>query len=298
MAVTPQQPGNTWGVLAVFTTAVLWGTTGTAATFAPSVSPIAIGAASMGIGGLLQALVALPTLRSNRTHLTRHKQLVVWGAAAVAIYPLTFYSSMHLAGVAVGTVVSLASAPLASGLLELIIDRRRLGPWWVLAAVLGAIGSALLCFAKAGQPGSSVTDTILGIGLGLVAGGSYALYSWVVHRLIQSGTPRAGAMGAVFGAGGVILIPVFLLTGAPFLESNINFAVGAYMALIPMFVGYLLFGIGLATIRPSTATTITLSEPAVATLLAVAVVGEQLSASGWVGLGIVGMALVVLVLKQ
>lgn len=31
---------------------VLWGTTGTAATFAPAVGPLAIGAAAMGLGGL------------------------------------------------------------------------------------------------------------------------------------------------------------------------------------------------------------------------------------------------------
>lgn len=41
-------------------TAALWGTTGTAAALAPSVAPWAIGAAAMGVGGLLQSLIALP----------------------------------------------------------------------------------------------------------------------------------------------------------------------------------------------------------------------------------------------
>ncbi|MFF5020735.1 MULTISPECIES: hypothetical protein [Micrococcus] len=47
-------------------------------------------------------------------------------SVAVAVYPLAFYSSMHWAGVAIGSVVSLASAPLASGLLERIVEHRRL----------------------------------------------------------------------------------------------------------------------------------------------------------------------------
>lgn len=61
------------------------------------------------------------------------------------IYPLAFYSSMHFAGVAIGSVISLASAPLASGLLELLLERKRLSGWWALAAGLGIIGSTLLC---------------------------------------------------------------------------------------------------------------------------------------------------------
>ena len=52
--------GSLGGVLAVLVTSVLWGTTGTAATFAPDVGPLAIGAAALGIGGALQALIALP----------------------------------------------------------------------------------------------------------------------------------------------------------------------------------------------------------------------------------------------
>ena len=38
-------------------------------------------------------------------------------------------------------------------------------------------------------------------------------------------------------------------------------AVGAYMALVPMFTGYLLFGWALAHVPATTATTLTLLEP-------------------------------------
>jgi DME family drug/metabolite transporter len=41
------------------------------------------------------------------------------------------------------------------------------------------------------------------------------------------------------------------------------------------------------TLRSSTATTITLLEPLVATLLAVAVVGERLDLLGWLGLALI-----------
>lgn len=44
------------GFIAVLIASILWGTTGTAASYAPNLSPLAIGAIAMGGGGLLQAL--------------------------------------------------------------------------------------------------------------------------------------------------------------------------------------------------------------------------------------------------
>lgn len=288
--------GSLGGVLAVLVTSVLWGTTGTAATFAPDVGPLAIGAAALGIGGALQALIALPSLRRERTALASHRGAVLAGALGVLIYPLAFYSSMHLAGVAVGTVVSLGSAPLASGLLERILEGRRLGAWWMMAAGLGIAGSAVLCAATMHDAAADTAGTTAGVGLGLVAGATYALYSWSAHRLMGRGVGRAAAMGSVFGLGGLALLPVLALTGASLLASPQAFAVGAYMALVPMFLGYVLFGLGLTRISASTATTLTLAEPAVAAVLAVLVVGERLTLLGWLGTAGIGLSLLILAL--
>ncbi|MFI7481168.1 DMT family transporter [Kocuria sp. M1R5S2] len=288
------RPRPLWGMTAILITSILWGTTGTAATFAPDAGPLAVGAAALGIGGLLQAAIALPSLRRSRRMLRAHTGLVALGALAVAIYPLAFYSAMHLAGVAIGTVVSLASAPLASGVLERLVERLPLSRWWRLAAGLGILGGVLLCLSTSAAPETSPASTAGGIALGLVAGAAYALYSWVVHRLMGHGVGRAASMGAVFGAGGALLMPVLLVTGAPLLASAQAFAVAAYTALVPMFLGYFLFGVGLARVRPSTATTLTLTEPAVAAVLAVVVVGEHLTAVGWSGLAVIAAALVVL----
>ncbi|GIG38235.1 permease [Cellulomonas pakistanensis] len=290
------------GTLAVLAASLLWGTTGTAATFAPEVGPLAIGAAAMGVGGLLQAAVAGRVIAAHAAALRARAGLVLLGAAAVAVYPLAFYTSMRLAGVAVGTVVSLGSAPLASALVERLVDRRRLSPRWVAGAAVGLAGMVLLCVAQAlggshgadAPGGAGPAGALAGVLLGLVAGATYALYSWVAHRLMQGGVPSRAAMGAVFGVGGVLLLPVLAVTGAPLVASWGNAAVGGYMALVPMFAGYVLFGWGLARVPVSTATTLTLLEPAVAAVLAVLVVGERLPAAGWVGTGLVVVCLAVL----
>ncbi|MCU1435517.1 MAG: permease [Pseudarthrobacter sp.] len=300
--VTPARfHGTTWGALFVLAASVLWGTTGTAATFAPGVSPLAIGAVAMGFGGLLQAAIAVRPIMAFSTSLRNQWRTVAVGALAVAAYPLAFYSSMHLAGVAIGTVVSIGSAPLASAVIERVVDKRPFTGRWVAGAVLGVIGAVFLCIADAGYPeaaasGSTAWSTPAGIALGLLAGLTYALYSWAAHRLINTGVPSRAVMGAVFGIGGLLLMPVLAATGAPLLASWQNLAVGAYMALVPMFAGYVLFGWGLARVRASTATTLSLSETVVAAILAVLVVGERLPALGWAGAAMIAGSLLILTL--
>jgi DME family drug/metabolite transporter len=105
-------------------------------------------------------------------------------------------------------------------------------------------------------------------------------------------------MGATFGLGGLLLMPVLALTGAPLISSWQNLAVGAYMALVPMFAGYVLFGWGLARVHASTSTTISLAETVVAAVLAVLVVGERLPAMAWAGAALVAGSLFVTTLRS
>lgn len=277
------------GMGGVLIAALLWGTTGTAATFAPGVSAVAIGAVAMGVGGMLQALIALRGITRHRVTLRHHWRMLLTGALAVAVYPLAFYASMHLAGVTVGTVISIGSAPLLSALIEYGLDGQRLTRRWMTGAAAGVAGMVLLCLAESAHSSSTAqqSEVITGIALGLLAGLTYALYSWAARHLMQRGIPSRTAMGATFGFGGIMLMPVLFATGAPLLASWNNAAVGIYMALVPMFIGYLCYGYGLARIPASMATTITLLEPAVAAVLAVVIVGERLPALGWVGIGLI-----------
>jgi DME family drug/metabolite transporter len=290
--------GASYGSACVLAAALLWGTTGTAAAAAPGVGSLAVGAAAMGVGGLLQAAAALGVMRTHRAGLAAQWRTLAVAAAAVAVYPLAFYSSMRLAGVAVGTVVSIGSAPMAAALIERAVDRQPLSRRWALGAAAGVLGVLALALARpdTAEPaaGTSGAQPLLGIALGLLAGVTYALYSWGAARTMRRGLPSRPVMGAVFGAGGVLLLPVLLLTGAPILAAWQDFAVVAYLALVPMFVGYVLFGRGLAAVSASTATTLSLLEPAVAAVIAVLVLHERLSALGWVGMGVLLASLVVL----
>ena len=294
--------GALLGAVFVVAASTLWGTTGTAATLAPSVSPLAIGSVAMGVGGLLQALFAVRPIQGHWSGLRDRWLLVSLGALAVAVYPLAFYSSMHLSGVALGTVISIGSAPLASAIIERVADRKELTRRWMLGAFIGVAGAGILCFAGSGAARLGALGepwaVPAGVMLGLVAGLTYALYSWAAHRLIAGGVSSRAAMGSVFGLGGLLLMPVLALTGKPLIESWSNFTVGAYMALVPMFAGYVLFGWGLTRVRASTATGLSLMETVVAAVLAVVVVGERLPAAGWLGVAMVLAGLFVLIPRQ
>ena len=279
------------GITGVLVAAILWGTTGTAATFAPELSPLAIGAVAMGVGGLLQGLIAAGTLLRQRRLIAAQWQYLLTGAIAVAVYPLAFYASMRYAGVTTGTVISIGSAPLLSALIEYRFDGVRLTRQWVCGATLGVTGMILLCLAQSSGEAAGNEYALSGIALGLLAGFTYAFYSWSARRLMQAGVASRAAMGATFGAGGILLMPVLVMTGAPLLASWNNAAVGIYMALIPMFVGYLCYGYGLARIPASMATTITLLEPVIAALLAVLLVGERLPFAGWAGVSLIVVCL-------
>ena len=290
---------QTKGISAVLVASFLWGTTGTAATFAPDVSPVAIGAVAMGFGGLLQTSLAVRQIQSSIIQLKRQKLLLFLGAISIAIYPLAFYSSMHLSGVAIGTVISIGSAPLFSAVLEKITGHFHFSAKWLIGMSAGLAGIVLLGSAESSSILVEDNDSanLLGIICGLIAALTYAFYSWVAHRMITSGISSRATMGSLFGLGGLFLLPVLYATGAPLLHSVENFMVGSYMALIPMGLGYICFGYGLNFVSASLATTITLTEPAIATLLAVLLVGEVLTFSGVIGILLVFICLTILTLS-
>jgi DME family drug/metabolite transporter len=188
-----------------------------------------------------------------------------------------------------------------AALLEWLVERRRLSRRWAASTALAVAGIVLLAIGREPDAGAGRGAIVTGVVLALLAGLAYALYTYASSRAIggagsrEAARPSRGVMGAMFGAGAVLLIPVLLATGAPLLQSGFTIGIAAYLAIGPMFVAYLLFGVGLRGIRSSAVTTITLLEPVVATVLAVLVVGERLAPVGWAGLALVLGGLIVLV---
>ncbi|ELB2805826.1 DMT family transporter [Vibrio alginolyticus] len=274
------------GTLSILFASTLWGTTGTAASLAPDVSALAIGAFSMGIGGFMQACLSAKSLKRDFRKVVHKKKTLLISIIALATYPLAFYSSMRFAGVAIGTVISISTAPFFSALLECLFSRNQtITKRWVMSFAIGVIGITLLLASESSA--NSLFDHDMkhwGVLLGLLAGLTYAIYSWGVKAMIDHGIESQTAMGSVFGIGGVLLLPTLFITGDNLFASSTNTTVMLYMALIPMGLGYVAFGFGLRFVTASGASILTLFEPVIAAALAVAIVGEEISLIGWVGI--------------
>ncbi len=290
---------NFKGVIAIVIASFLWGTTGTAASYSPDVSSLAIGAFSMGIGGVLLVITARKKLLVDYMVMLEQPKLLILGAASVAIYPLAFYTSMRLSGVAIGTVVSIATAPFFAAILERLISKKHISLQWILSFVVGVIGIALLILGReqSNNIAYSINQQSLGILLGCIAGLTYAGYSWAARRLIESGVHSKSSMSGLFGCAALLLLPSLWFTGDNLFSSSTNALVSLYMAIIPMFLGYLLFSFGLNYIDASKATLITLIEPLVATILAVFIIGERFKVIGWIGVSLVSLCLLMQTIK-
>lgn len=275
---------------------LLWGTTGTAASFLPhSVSPLAVGASTMTLGGagllLTSAAGALRVVKDAAV-----RPFLVVGALGVFVYPLAFYSGMNLAGVAVGNVIALGSGPVFAALLEWVVGRERTSRRWASATVFAVAGIVLLPLGVT-RPGTDAgSATLAGALLGLLAGAAYATYTFAAARVISfpdRGHSGRNVMGAMFGLGAVLLLPVLILAAGPAAFEPPSIAIGLYLAAGPMFVAYRLVGVALSALRSSEATTIALIEPVVATVLAVVVVGERLTLLGLLGIALILAGVVV-----
>jgi len=266
-------PGGTSCILLA---ATLWGTTATARTFAPAgAGPAAVGAARIIGGGLLLFLFALRggALAELAARGTRTRWLLAAGAAAAAAYQTAFFAATARAGVAVGAVVTIGAAPVFTGILSLVTDRRsRPGARWLVAS------------------GASTA----GIALALLASFCYAVYATTASHLISNGAQDRAVVGAIFGGAAVLLVPVLFLSPMAWLTTGRGLAVASYLAVLTTALAYLLYARGLRTTPVTTATTLGLAEPAVAAVLGLTVLGEHLTGTGLAGLGVLAVSLVIL----
>jgi drug/metabolite transporter, DME family len=276
-------------VLEVLGAAVLFGTTGTTASFAPlGVSSTSIGSARLVIGGagLIGTLPLLGGNRRSALSLWRNR----WGFVAglmTALYQLAFFAGVSRAGVALATLVTIGSGPVFVGLLSwLLLGERPTASWWFSTAICLA-GLVLLTFDGSGQPGVEAG----GLLLALASGFGYAVYTVAAKRLMNGGVHAPEVMASAFSLGGLILLPVLLASGAAWIASVNGLAVALWLGIATTTVAYFLFGRGLRVLPAGPVATLVLAEPLVATLLGVFILGEHLGLAGWTGAALVAAGL-------
>ena len=124
------------GAAMVLAAAALWGTTGTAQSFAPlDTSPFWIGTLRMAIATLFfAAFIGWRRQRGERVALSMARPTWRWVLLAglcMAGYNLSFFAGVRATGVAIGTAIAVGSGPAWAGLLQALVSRTPPAPaWW------------------------------------------------------------------------------------------------------------------------------------------------------------------------
>ncbi len=277
--------------LAVVAAGFFWGTTGTVAYLIGGAVPaLAVGAVTMGVGGLILALIAG---RSVLATLHGHSRTwVLLGGLGVVVYPLGFYTGIDLAGVAIGNILALGTGPLVGAALEWLIDKRPPGVGWFLATGVGIAGVVVVSLADHGETTANPESFSLGVTFALIAGVGYGVYSYAMGKVIDAGHRPLAAAGSVFGAGSLPLLAVALLFSPTLAGAGDAWWGLGYLVAGPMVLSYLLYSRALRVLSSSSVMTIALTEPAVATMMAIVVVGERFDLPGLIGIALIGVAVV------
>ncbi|WP_295790803.1 DMT family transporter [uncultured Microbacterium sp.] len=279
--------------LAILAAALCFSTTGTAQALAGvDASPVAVGAARIVVGGGILGLLSLAQRRPDaRTMGTGRATfpLIALGALGVLAYQPLFFLGTRENGVAIGTVVALGSAPIATGIVDAVRLRRAPSPRWVLATAVALAGVVLV----SGVTGGSVALGLGGLLASAGAGMSYALYTVCGKALIERGWNSTRVMGTVFGVAALWSVPVLLAAGTAWLTTPAGLGLTLWLGVVTTAVAYLLFGWGLARLSAVTVSTLTLAEPLAATLLGLFVLREQLTLASGIGLALIAVGLAV-----
>jgi drug/metabolite transporter, DME family len=288
--------------LAVLLAATLWGTTGTARALGPDdASPTAVGAARLVVGGACLLLVGwrLGWLAAPRRSDARRGPPGGGGAAfviavaAMAAYQPLFFGGVARTGVAIGTMVGIGSSPVFAGGLGIVVRGERPGRRWLGATALAVAGTLLL--AGAGDR-DDVDPT--GLALALGAGLAYAIYVLATKLLLDGGAVPEALTARVFACAGLVLLPVAVAAGIGPLLSPGGLLMVAHLGVVTVAVGYVLFTRGLTGVGVAAAGTLTLAEPATATLCGIVVLGERPGGAALVGLSLVAAGIVLLVTNR
>lgn len=287
-------------VAAVVAAAVLFGTSGTARELGPdSASSLSVGAARITIGSVvLWAVVAtnarrqpLPAMAA--LHPLRH--LLAIGGLGVALYTPLFFIAVDRVGVAIGTIVTIASGPFFAAGLDWRFRRVRPTAAWLVGTVVTVVGATILI---GGVDSGGADVDLIGLGAALVAGLGYATYAVTSKATMERGLGPTPALAIPFTIGVVVVVAMAMaqaISEAPtWLTTWDGLAMALYLGVVATGLAYVLFGFGLRRLTSATAVTLVLAEPVTAALLAAVVLDESITVVGWLGVGsvVAGLALV------
>jgi DME family drug/metabolite transporter len=292
-AATPQSGSRATrlaGYLLALGAGATWGTTGPLSTGLYGLMP----ATSIGFWRVLLGTVCLVfwglAFHRELFRVDARGWLLVGagGGFLVALFEIAYQFAIAGAGVA-GAAAMLYTAPVMVAVLARVLLREGLTPLRLLLALLVMAGVAL---TVTGGSNAGAEAARLGIGAG-IAGGLLSALSYAGTTLLaRFAAPRYGPVRVLFleAVGGVVILVIVLtLSGhAPAPPPSAAAWRGfAGLTAGSVLAANILFFAAVQRIEAAPAAVAATIEPVVATVLALALFGQRLSALGWLGLALV-----------
>ncbi|WP_069165199.1 DMT family transporter [Nocardia altamirensis] len=290
MSVSLSTAGRS-GLVYLVGAGMLWGTGGLLGTLlgrSTGLSPVAVAACRLAVGGLL--LVAL--LAVTRRPWPRNP--VAWrriGAVAglAAAFQASYFGAVAASSVSVATLITIGASPVLVALLEQVTGRRALDRRRAVTIGIALAGLALLV----GVPSDDMSAAGLlgGAALAVAAAAAFATVTVLSARPVV-GLDAMTTTGLGFTGGGLLLAPLAVTTGVTFHLTAGGIALILVLGLVPTAIAYTLYFRGLPDAGPGTAAVLALLEPLTGAVLAALILGERLTTTGLLGGGLLVLALI------
>lgn len=283
------------GRIFVLIAAILWGTAGTAQTFAPQgASPAVVGTFRILIGGSFLCIYSFLKEDYLKNFSDFFTPVLFLTAFCQAMFQLCYFSAINLTGVAVGAMVAIGSSPVFAGILGKIFDSDRLGRVWFISTFTAVTG--LVCLSL-GHDNTGVKISFAGIAFALGAGFSYALFTLVAKR-IMTGRSGDSVIGVSFLIGTIYMIPFFFIYPSAWLFTKSGFIVVCYLGIVSAGLSYMFYGRGLKSINVSTVGTLTLGEPLTASLLGIFLLNEPVTIVSAAGMILIFVSQIIIIFDK
>ena len=285
-----------------------WGTGGLAGSVLGSrsgLSPVAVGGYRLLVAAVVllawQAVVhrgalasTVRALRASRGDAAR----VLGVGLGLALFQTCYFVAVDVLGVSVATLLTLGLAPVLVTASAGVLLGERGGPRLRAAVPLALVGLVLLVGVAGGAGGvpeqaatgagpltGAGTDAtgaggagyLLGVLAACTSAAGYAAVT-LLGRSLSARVEPAHVTTLGFVVAALVALPAGVAAGAAFDPEPVSLALVLYLGVVPTALAYGLFFAGLRRTSSGAASVLTLVEPLTATLLAVLLLQERLSA--------------------
>lgn len=218
------------------------------------------------------------------------------GLVSLLLFTICYFTTINIASLSVAAIL-LYTSPIWVMLMSLVCFKEKMTKRKVLAAAM-AFGGCILVSGI----GSDTQLSVRAMGIGIMSAVGYGLYSIFGTYALRKYPPLTvttyaficGGIGALFVCNPIDIVDKIQKSEEAVFLTFLILLTAFVTAVLP----YLLYTMGLAAMRASSAAIMASIEPVVATIAGVVVFHETMTAMAFVGILLVLGAIVVLNLRQ